>query len=475
MRRRSGADGRHAGREVSAIAYDPRTARYLDFAAARRGFAAGTDTPRAYLEHCLDVIASREPEIRAFVCLQLDAARAAADASTRRWRAGRPLSAVDGLPAGIKDCFDVRGLPTRVNSELFGGEPVALDAAHVDALRRGGAAIVGKTVTTELTMAGPGPTWNPWDLRRTPGGSSSGSAAAVAARMLPIATGSQVRGSVLRPASICGLVAMKPSFGALNRLGGFDPSPSLNHLGLLGGTLTDIWETAHHIAAVVGGDPGMAPLAGGAKLPAASMPRRLARQYTPGWKHTDETSKAAFEEFLRKLGQAQVEIVEPGASEELAAYEDATARTPEFFFDVMLWEMRWPMIAWRDAKPEALSETVRGYLAKAEKMTVEDYRRASRAREILRARHRALAGKIDGFITLAHIGPGQLGQPAVGTPWYNDPSSAIGAPTFNLPLLAAEDVPLGVQIMGFEGEDERLAAQARALLAAFESPTVGPG
>jgi len=379
------------------------------------------------------------------------------------------------MPVGIKDCFDVRGLPTRVNSQQFGDEPMPMDAAHVDALRRGGAVIVGKTVTTELTMAGPGPTWNPWDLRRTPGGSSSGSAAAVAARMLPLATGSQVRGSVLRPASICGVVAMKPTFGALNRFGGFDPSPSLNHLGLLGGTLTDIWETAHHIAAVVGGDPGEAPLVGGAKLPVARKPRCLARQYTPGWKHTDEASKAIFESFLKKLAVLGIEIVEPAASDELTAYEDATTRTPDFFFDVMLWEMRWPLIAWREIKPDGLSDTVKGYLAKAEKMTVEDYRRASRMREDLRARHRALAGKVDGFVTLAHIGPGQMGQPAVGTPWYNDPSSAIGAPTFNLPLLAADDVPLGVQIMGFEREDEALAAQARALLDAFESPTVGPG
>jgi Asp-tRNA(Asn)/Glu-tRNA(Gln) amidotransferase A subunit family amidase len=460
-------------RETTAIAYDPRTARYLDFAAARRAFADGTYSPRAFLERCLEEIERHEPSVRAFVCLQRDEARRAADESTQRWRANRPLSAVDGLPVGIKDCFDVRGLPTRVNSGLFGDDPMPLDAAHVDALRRGGAAILGKTVTTELTMAAPGPTWNPWDLRRTPGGSSSGSAAAVAARMLPIATGSQVRGSVIRPASICGIVAMKPTFGALNRFGGFDPSPSLNHLGLLAGTLADLWSVAHHIAATVGGDPGAMTFAGGAELLPARKPRRLARQYTAGWRHTDEASKAVFEGFLKDLGARGIEIVEPGASDEVAAYEDATARTPEFFFDVMLWEMRWPMIAWRDAKPEGLSDTVKGYIAKAEKMTLADYRRASEARETLRARHRALAGKVDGFITLAHIGPGQLGQPVVGTPWYNDASSAIGAPTFNLPLLSVEGVPLGVQIMGFEGEDERLAAIARMLLEAFGSPTIG--
>ena len=135
------------------------------------------------------------------------------------------------MPVGIKDCYDVAGLPTEVDSRMFKDNIAALDAAHVDALRRGGAIILGKTTTTELTMALPAPTWNPWDTTRTPGGSSSGSAAAVAARMLPLATGSQVRGSIIRPASICGIIGMKPTYGALNRYGGIDPSPSLNHLG----------------------------------------------------------------------------------------------------------------------------------------------------------------------------------------------------------------------------------------------------
>ena len=215
-----------------------------------------------------------------------------------------------------------------------------VDAAHVDALRRGGAVIVGKTVTTELTMALPGPTWNPWDLERTPGGSSSGSAAAVAAHMLPLATGSQVRGSVLRPASICGIIGMKPTFGALDRRGGIDPSPSCNHLGFLAGTLTDAWEVARCLASVTGGDPGHPPLSGPVTLPPGRKPTRLVRQYTAGWQHTDAASKDVFETCLRTLSALGIEIVEPKASEELAAYEDATARTPEFFFNLMLWEIR---------------------------------------------------------------------------------------------------------------------------------------
>jgi Asp-tRNA(Asn)/Glu-tRNA(Gln) amidotransferase A subunit family amidase len=446
------------------MAYDPRTARYLCFGEARQAFAAGSDTPRAYLERCAEQIARLEPTVQAFVRLDLDGARESSDRSSERWRAGRALSAVDGMPVGIKDCYDVGGLPTEVGSRMFKDNIAPIDAAHVDALRRGGALIVGKTHTTELTMALPAPTANPWDVTRTPGGSSSGSAAAVAAGMLPVATGSQVRGSVIRPASICGIVGMKPTYGALNRNGGIDPSPSLNHLGLLAGTLSDAWEVAHHIAQMVGGDPGYAPLQGGPHLPQARRPVRLARQYTYGWNQTDEASKAEFERYLRGLDAAGVEIVEPAAAAELKAYEDATARTPEWFFDAMLWEFRWPLRAWRDLRPGTVSAAIEGFIDKAAQMTLADWQRANARREDLRARHRALAGKVDGFVTLAHIGPGQKGQPKVGTPWYNDASSAIGAPTFNLPLLAVEDVPLGVQVMGFEGGDEDLAALARWML-----------
>ena len=252
--------------------YDPRVAAYPSFASAKGAFTLRTDSPRAFLERCLAEIERHEPEVKAFVRLDIEGARAAADASTERWRRGTPLSAIDGMPVGIKDCFDIQGWPTEVNSALFKDRIADIDAAHVDALRRGGALLLGKTTTTELTMALPPPTWNPWDLTRTPGGSSAGSAAAVASGMIPIGTGSQVRGSVIRPASICGVIGMKPTFGALNRHGGIDPSPSLNHLGLLGGTLTDVWETAYHIAITAGGDPGYSALSGPPTLPPA---RRL--------------------------------------------------------------------------------------------------------------------------------------------------------------------------------------------------------
>lgn len=443
--------------------YDPATAAFCSFAAARRGFAAGTDSPRAFLDRCMEVVEAREGEVKAFVSCDPEGARAAADASGARWKAGRALSDLDGMPFGVKDCYDVAGLPTRVNSPWFDDAPPAqFDAAHVEALRRGGAYVLGKTVTTEFTMALPGPTWNPWDLSRTPGGSSTGSAAAVAAGMLPVATGSQVRGSVIRPASICGVPAYKPTFGALNRHGGIDPSPSINHLGLMGATMEDIWDAAQQIAKAAGGDPGHHALARQA-LPAPRKPLRLARQYTIGWDKTDQASKDLFEQWLAGLSADGVEIVEPDTAPEFAAYEDATARTIEFFFH-LFWEIRWPWLEARKRAPEKFSHVMHGHLDNAAALTLDDYERALERQAQLRALHRALDGRVDGFVTLAHIGPGQEGAPEMGTPWYNDASSAVGAPTVNLPLLAVDGMPLGIQLMGFEHRDPDLMAMARWLL-----------
>jgi len=451
------------------MTYDPATARFPSFAEARAGFASGKDSPRAFLEACLEALEAREKDVRAFVTLDIEGARAAADAADARWKAGVPLSDVDGLPFGVKDCYDVAGLPTRVNSAWFDDAPPAeFDAAHVAALREGGAYVLGKTVTTEFTMALSGPTWNPWDLTRTPGGSSSGSAAAIAAGMLPFATGSQVRGSVIRPASICGIPAYKPTFGALNRHGGVDPSPSLNHIGLLGATMADIWDGAQQIARAVGGDPGFPTLPLG-PLPEVRRPLRIARQYTIGWEKTDEASKAIFEEWLAGLSADGIEIVEPNETAELAAYEEATTRTIEFFFD-LFWEIRWPWLEARRRAPEKFSHVMHRHLDNAAALTIEDYERALARQAELRRMHRSFAGAVDGFVTLAHIGPGQEGQPEMGTPWYNDASSAIGAPTVNLPLLTVEGLPLGIQLMGFEHRDAELVAMARWLLARDGSP-----
>ena len=181
--------------------YDPREFRALTFHGVVPKFCDGSDTPRAYLERCLVTIAQREPAVRAYVALNEASARAAADASATRWKAGKPLSLIDGMPVSIKDLLETKDMPTEFGCAAFRGNFPKRDNAAVWALRQAGAVVLGKTVTAELGGSHPGATTNPFDPARTPGGSSSGSAAAVAARMVPAAIGTQVGGSIIRPAA----------------------------------------------------------------------------------------------------------------------------------------------------------------------------------------------------------------------------------------------------------------------------------
>src|SRR5687768_5632891 len=195
------------------------------FHLARGRFLAGSDTPRAYLERRLERLSAVEATLRAFVTLDFEGARRAADVATERYRRGAPLAAVDGMPLGIKDVIETADLPTQMGSLRFAGWSQQRDAACVAALRSAGAIVLGKTVTTEFALGNPGPTTHPVDARRTPGGSSSGSAAAVAAGIVPVALGTQEMGSLIRPASFCGAIAFKPSFGALHQGGVHGAAP----------------------------------------------------------------------------------------------------------------------------------------------------------------------------------------------------------------------------------------------------------
>ena len=211
-------------------------------------------------------------------CTALPAARAAADRSSERWRAGKPLSPIDGMPVGIKDIIETVDMPTQMGSPLFAGWRSEKDAACVRALRDAGAVILGKTVTTEFAASEPRGTRNPWNIAHTPGGSSSGSAAAVAAGIVSAALGTQVIGSTIRPASFCGCVGFKPSVNALNREGSHDYQ-SQSCTGILGASLADVWQIAHEIVARVGGDAGTPGLQGPDTLPPAqrAAPPRRAR------------------------------------------------------------------------------------------------------------------------------------------------------------------------------------------------------
>lgn len=209
-------------------------------------FAAGSLTPVAYLEHLLSRICELDPQLNAFIHLDVAAARRAAEASAQRWSGGRQLSPLDGVPVGVKDIIDVAGMPTRCHSAMTDAAPRLRDAAVVAMLRNAGAIILGKLATHEFAIGGPAfdlpfpPARNPWNRNHHPGGSSSGAGAAVAAGMVPLAVGSDTAGSIRNPASACGVVGWKPAYAALSRQGVFPLAWSLDHVGMIARHVDDV-------------------------------------------------------------------------------------------------------------------------------------------------------------------------------------------------------------------------------------------
>lgn len=440
--------------------YDPATHQMLSFHDAVARFADGTDSPRAYLERCIERIEALEPAVMAFAFLNLDRARTAADESGRRYRAGRALSPVDGMPVGIKDLIETYDMPTEFGSELFRSNQPMTDAASVRALRLGGAVLVGKTVTVCLGGGDPARTRNPFDTRRTPGGSSSGTAAAVGAAMLPAGLGTHARGSTIRPASFCGAYALKPTFGAINRQGAFSTAYSMDHLGVFAGTLSDMWTTARYIAREAGGDPAHPGLYGALTAPAPRKPARLIRLETAGWPVAEPPAKAAFEKCLSRLADAGIEIIACGDDPAVEAYEIAHARTPQLWTALYRYEMHWPMLQYRERYRDKLPPRLLKGIEDGMHISQETYRAALVERESFRATHAELARRVDGFITLSSPGPGPIGMDQ-GSAIFNEGSSILGVPAINLPLISVDGAPLGVQLLGASHGDERLTAIAR--------------
>lgn len=428
-------------------------------------FRSGADTPSSYLEQCLATIGAREPEVGAFVCLSIESARRQAAGSTDRWRAGNPISSIDGMPIGIKDIIETADMPTQMGSLVYDGWRSGRDAASVFALREAGAVIVGKTVTAEFATLSPRGTRNPWDLRRTPGGSSSGSAAAVGAGMLPAALGTQGLGSIIRPASYCGTVGFKPSVGAVNRSGSHDGISQSSH-GVLASTLEDAWIVLREIVERIGGDPGMPGLDGPLAPPTPRRPARLALLKTSGWSDVPAPILGSFESILRMLREHGVEVLEPGRDDVATRVEDMLAGALKGTLGLNTYEMKWPLNTYSRNDPDKLSPFLRSRLADAERMTLSDYRSLLAERERVRNKYMAEAEQIEGVITLSADAPAPIGLASSGNPMFSVPSAYLGCPSVSLPLIMADGVPVGVQVIGFAGRDAELISIARWVVAA---------
>jgi Asp-tRNA(Asn)/Glu-tRNA(Gln) amidotransferase A subunit family amidase len=438
------------------------------YVALARQFRSGETTPRAFLESCLDAITRLDPKVGAFLVLNIESARRVADEATTRWRDGKPRSAVDGMPVGIKDIIETADMPTGQGSPLWKGFKTGRDSASVHALREAGAIILGKTSTTEFAASEPWPgTYNPHDRSRTPGGSSSGSAAAVGAGMIPAALGTQVVGSILRPASYCGCVGFKPTVGALNRGGSYDHL-SQSAQGMLAATLADAWAVARAIAERAGGDPGHLGLTGEVDFSRRTKPARFAVLETGGWSATSEGARKAFEAAKQRLIKAGVAVGTRADDPAIEAAEREIAEALSITRRINAWEGRWPLNTYADIDAGKLSGLSQERLRNASKMTQRDYAALIERRAAARATFARAAENYDAFVTLAATGAAPVGFSTTGSPAMNVAASLLGVPALALPVLADEQLPLGLQLMGGAERDAALFETAVWVLTALD-------
>lgn len=431
-------------------------------------------SPVADTETALTRIAAQDGAIGAFVRVNATGARAAAAASQARHDAGAPLSPVDGLPLAVKDCIETADMPTEFGSPIFAGWSAGRDAPAVFGLREMGAVVIGKTVTTEFAAQPPAGTRNPLDPRRTPGGSSSGSAAAVAAGMVPAALGTQVMGSVLRPASYCGVIGFKPTLGAVNR-GGMLDAYSQNCLGVLAASLDVAWEVMAAIARRVGGDPGFLALDADADVRAPLVPRRMALLQTGAWPLADADARAALSQTVALLEKADIQVVEHSALSELAAFEQEIADVVPVCQAILAYEFRWPLGEIAAKHFNELSDYARERLTAGLAVSAADYGILLARRERMRVAQARLFEKVDAIIGLAAPGVAPSGLSSTGSPAFNVPFSATGAPALSLPVMrGAHALPIGLQIAAPPGQDASLIRMARRVLDILGWQGAGP-
>jgi Asp-tRNA(Asn)/Glu-tRNA(Gln) amidotransferase A subunit family amidase len=451
--------------------YHPSNFKALTFHDHVSRFREGRETPRDYLERCLARIAAVEPRVKGFVhLLDLDAARREADSSTQRYRAGRPLSPIDGIPIGVKDLYSTANMPTQMGSPIYEAYQSQTDCAAVAGLRAAGAIVIGKTVTTEFGFYHPGPTRNPFDLERTPGGSSTGSGAVVGARMIPAAIAGQAMGSLLRPASFCGVVGFKPGLGILNR--GGSPGAALSHavMGVMAGSVEDAWAVTYHVSARAGSDVGYQSLVGPQVLRAGLRPSRLIRLAAAGWDIASAGAREAFDDCVGHLRSQGVEVIDSSHDRRIRQFEDSIADARNIGDVICGYELRWKLNEYEIRFPGMLSANIRARLQDWNRTTPQEYWQAIERRAAARKCHDAVRGIADGLIGLAALGAAPKGLQGTGDPVFAVPSSILGAPAFSLPVLMDEALPLGLQCLGFPGHEEHLARCSKWIMDTFTQP-----
>jgi Asp-tRNA(Asn)/Glu-tRNA(Gln) amidotransferase A subunit family amidase len=425
----------------------------------RSAIADGDASAVEVAEALLKRIAAREPEVGAFVALDPERVRSEARVQDAWQHDLRPLGRLHGLPVAVKDIIDTAGIPTENGTPLDAGRRPARDAAVVVRLREAGAIVLGKTVTTELGAMFPRGTRNPRNPDHTPGGSSSGSAAAVAAGMAPLAIGTQTNGSVIRPASFCGIVGFKPTFGTIARIGILPQATPLDTVGVFARSVADAALLVDALAGRDDGDPDSSDHPPSGLLDAALSPPATAPSFafvrTPSWPVADEATRSAFEQLAGRLGGACREETLP------QRFADAIPAHTAIAFAGIARHYGPYYDRGRDQLSDAMQRTIeagRDVLAVA-------YLAALDVREALYAELAAILEGCDAILTPAAPGEAPAGLGTTGNPAFNTLWSLCGMPAVSLPLLTGPTgLPVGVQLVGRRGDDARLLRAAARLM-----------
>ncbi len=437
---------------------------WLSATEAARAVREGAISAEELTEACLARTREVDGQVQAWAFLDPEHARTQARARDQEHREGRPVGPLHGVPVGIKDIIDTEDMPTEDGTALHAGRTPAHDATVVRMLRAAGAVIMGKTVTTELATYAPGKTRNPHNPAHTPGGSSSGSAAAVAAGMVPLAVGSQSNGSVIRPAAFCGVYGFKPTFGLVPRTGVLKLSRTLDQMGVFGRTLADVALAAEQL---VGHDPLDLDTRPRARLPLVAavseeppFPPMLAFVRGPVWDRATAETQDAFAEFASALGDRVVEVTLPDSARQALDWHQA----------IMEAEMAANLdLEWERGR-DRLSESLRGQLARGREVKTVDYLRACARIPLLNEGFEDIFERCEAIVTPATPGTAPEGLDFTGDPAFCTLWTLCGMPALNLPLMRGSNgLPMGVQLVGPRNDDARLLRTARWLASRVET------
>ncbi len=438
----------------------------LSAGSALRAMAEKTISSEQLALACLARIDAQEPTVGAWAFLDRKLFLEQACQADKRRQAGETTDMpLNGIPIGIKDIFDTRDMPTEYGTPACHGRSPDTDAAAVRLLREAGAVIAGKTVTTELAVYTPGKTTNPHNCRHTPGGSSSGSAAAVACGMVPLAIGTQTNGSVIRPASYCGVVGYKPTFGTIPRAGILCQAPSLDQVGVFS---RQVYDSALLAAVLVDrrlrhGDTLPWPKLELKKLAGkAPSPPRLALAMTALWPEATAATRAA---ILAASNSLQIEVTAIDLPE-------STLQAVDCHRTIMLTEMAHHYRHLYQHHSQLLSAKLRGMIEEGQTITLARYLEAKKvAVDITGEVDNALAG-FAGVLTPATTAEAPAGLASTGSPIFSTLWSLCGVPALSLPVLSGRTgLPLGLQLVGARGGDNQLLQAAQWLERKF-SPAV---